>query len=602
MKGLENLSLQNRNNSTHSGRCERSERGQSLCELGNQAPNLAGSLYRARSCSLNHTRAICVKMGEDIARKEAKKAKKDKKDKKVKSDPEAEEDVAERKKAKKAKKDKKEKKDKKRSRDEVEAEDAVNSKKAKKDKKSKSSGSSSSVPEAKVSKAEAEKFREEKRITIEGDVDPLPYTSFEVAKACFSEVALPTMNACCKGFKTPSPIQAQAWPIVLAGRDMVGIAQTGSGKTLAFLLPGICRMLQGEFGKGAAARPRALVLAPTRELAMQSAKVAEQACAACDNLSALVVFGGQPKWEQRKKIENLNTLDILVATPGRLIDFVNDQVIDLSNVHYLVLDEADRMLDMGFEKDVRRIIGECVAAEDGRQTVMFSATWPTEIRNLAASFMSNPIRVTVGSDQLSASTSVTQIVEVVEPYEKERKLLNLLKKIHTGKNRIVIFGLYKKEAANLENTLIRNGYKVMGVHGDKLQSAREEAVRKFDSGEYPILVATDVASRGLDIKGVEYVINVTFPLTVEDYVHRIGRTGRAGAKGTAYTFFTQHDKHLAGALQNVLREAGEEVPASLAKFGNSVKKKEHKLYGSHFKDQDGPMKEASHVTFSDDDE
>ncbi|GBG34361.1 ATP-dependent RNA helicase DBP3 [Hondaea fermentalgiana] len=537
-------------------------------------------------------------------------SKKDKKEKKSKkkgkkrpleeatsenADADAEEDAeddSETKSDKKKKKDKKSKKD----------------KKEKKNKKAKTEGASgntaksgATVPAADISQSEVDAFRKEKRITVDGDMEVFPYTTFEIARKCFADVAMPPLNACCKGFKTPSPIQAQAWPIVLAGRDMVGIAQTGSGKTLAFLLPGLCRMLQGDYGPGGAAAPRALVLAPTRELAMQSAKVAEQACAACDELSALVVFGGQPKWEQRKKIQTLSTLDILVATPGRLLDFVNDQVIDLSRVHYLVLDEADRMLDMGFEKDVRRIIDMCAPRSDGRQTVMFSATWPTEIRNLASSFMENPIRVTVGSDKLAASTSVTQIVEVVEPFEKERKLLALLRKIHDGKNRIVVFGLYKKEAANLERALQRNGFKVMGVHGDKLQSAREEAVRKFDSGEFPILVATDVASRGLDIKGVEYVVNVTFPLTVEDYVHRIGRTGRAGAKGTAYTFFTQHDKHLAGALQNVLREAGEKVPASLAKFGNSVKKKEHKLYGSHFKETDGPMKEASHVTFGDDD-
>jgi ATP-dependent RNA helicase DBP3 len=261
------------------------------------------------------------------------------------------------------------------------------------------------------------------------------------------------------------------------------------------------------------------------------------------------------------------------------------------------------MLDMGFEVDVKRIIQLTVPSQKGRQTVMFSATWPRGIRDLATSFMSNPVKVVVGSESLSASHSVKQNVEVVEQAEKERKLLDLLRRVHDGKNRIIIFALYKKEAARIEEMLLRKNYRVMGVHGDKTQSAREEAVRQFERGVAPLLVATDVASRGLDIKGVVYVINVSFPLTVEDYVHRIGRTGRAGAKGEAFTFFTNHDKHLAGALQNVLREAGAPIPPELAKFGNTVKKKEHKLYGNHFKDSSelGPIKEPQHVTFDDSD-
>ncbi len=446
--------------------------------------------------------------------------------------------------------------------------------------------------------AAAGAFREENNIKVDGDNVPAPLASLDAARKAFSGDARQPFDVCCKTFSKPSPIQAQAWPIVLSGVDLVGVAETGSGKTLAFLLPGIKRMLDGLLGKAGAGRPRALVLAPTRELAMQSAKVAEQACEACADLSAVVVFGGNPKWEQRKQIEQCATLDIVVATPGRLLDFVNDKVLDLGGVRYLVLDEADRMLDMGFEKDVRKIIEMCAPK---RQTVMFSATWPREIRELAATFMKSPVKVTVGSERLAASLSVKQHVEVLDQADKERRMLQLLKQLHNGKNRVIVFALYKKEAERIEQTLQRQGYKVMGVHGDKSQSAREEAVRQFDLGASPVLVATDVASRGLDIKGVEYVINVSFPLTVEDYVHRIGRTGRAGATGEAYTFFTAQDKHLAGALQNVLRQAGCEVPPDLAKFGNTVKKKEHKLYGAHFND-DVPTKPAAHVTFSDDDE
>mmetsp|Transcript_19002 Transcript_19002/g.31079 ORF Transcript_19002/g.31079 Transcript_19002/m.31079 type:complete len:544 (-) Transcript_19002:228-1859(-) len=513
---------------------------------------------------------------EDEERKKRKKEKKEKR----RLERAAAEQAAE----KKSKK--KEKKEKKRAREQGE-ENGVT-------KKSKSNGQVTTV----MSK---EEFLKVNDITVEGNNVPDPYTTFDQARQGFDDVALPTLNACCSTFEKPSPIQGASWPIVLGGSDMVGVAATGSGKTLAFLLPGVSKMLRGDYGKGASAKPRMLVLAPTRELAMQSAKVAQEACNACETLSAIVVFGGQPKWEQRKQIQQCATLDILVATPGRLLDFVQDQVVDLSNVHYLVLDEADRMLDMGFEKDVKRIIAMTVPMEK-RQTVMFSATWPPAIRELAHTFMNKPTKIVVGSDKLSASASVTQHVEVLEPMAKERRLLQLLRKVHNGSNRIIVFALYKKEAARIENTLSRNNFKVAGIHGDKAQSAREEAVRMFDEGKLPILVATDVASRGLDIKGVEYVINVSFPLTVEDYVHRIGRTGRAGAKGIAYTFFTAHDKHLAGALQNVLRQAGEEVPAELAKFGNTVKKKEHKLYGSHFKQDDGPIKSATHVTFDSDDE
>jgi len=449
---------------------------------------------------------------------------------------------------------------------------------------------------------EVEAFREKKQIRVIGEDVPAPFVTFEMAREDFDEVALPVLNVCCKGFEEPSPIQAQAWPIVLSGKDMVGVAETGSGKTLAFLLPGICRILRGKCGQGAVCTPRALVLSPTRELAMQSAEVAELACSACPKLSCSVAYGGQPKWEQRKKLESLSTLDILVATPGRLLDFVQSRVLDLSNVHYLVLDEADRMLDMGFELDVKKIIGMTVPASKGRQTVMFSATWPEEIRNLASSFMVDPMRVVIGSEKLSASHSVEQIVEVIDHTVKEKRLIQLLREIHDGKNRILVFALYKKEATRLENLLHRNKFNVIGVSGDKMQSKREEAIQQFKDGSTPILVATDVASRGLDIDGVEYVVNVTFPLTVEDYVHRIGRTGRAGAKGVAYTFFTDREKHLAGALQNVLREAGATIPPDLAKFGNTVKKKQHKLYGTDYKQITGPVKKPTQIVFESSDE
>jgi len=281
-----------------------------------------------------------------------------------------------------------------------------------------------------------------------------------------------------------------------------------------------------------------------------------------------------------------------------LLDFMEEGCLDISNVSYLVLDEADRMLDLGFEKDMRRIIARCASV---RQTLMFSATWPPSIQVIAAEFLSNAARVTVGSEELSANHRVKQIVEVVEPQVKERRLLDMLKKYHSGKNRILVFVLYKKEADRVHALVERGGFTVNAIHGDRSQDVRSAAMDKFKSAECPLLIATDVAARGLDIPDVEYVINYTFPLTTEDYVHRIGRTGRAGKEGVSHTLFTQHDKARAGELINVLREANQTVPEELMKFGTHVKKKEHKLFGAHFKEVD-MSKKATKKTFDDSDD
>merc|ERR1712025_588265 len=291
-------------------------------------------------------------------------------------------------------------------------------------------------------------------------------------------------------------------------------------------------------------------------------------------------------------------VEVVVATPGRLIDMVNDETVDLGQVSYLVLDEADRMLDQGFERDIRAIVAR---THSGRQTALFSATWPDCVRELAHSFLHKPIKVTIGSDDLAAGTRITQIVEVVEERVREGKLQGLLKKYHKSRtNRILIFVLYMKEAARIEQTLARTGWKVTSIHGDKSQEARTKAVEDFKSGQVPLLVATDVAARGLDIPGVDYVINYSFPPTIEDYVHRIGRTGRAGREGTAHTFFQQCDKLRAGELVKVLKDANQEVPAAMNDFDLNIKKKEHKLYGAFGpKDYGLPMKKAVKITFDD---
>jgi len=262
----------------------------------------------------------------------------------------------------------------------------------------------------------------------------------------------------------------------------------------------------------------------------------------------------------------------------------------------MVLDEADRMLDDGFENDIRAIMGY---SPKDRQTLMFSATWPESIRKLASDFLNNPMRVTIGSPDLAASQNVQQIVKVIEnPRDKERHLLDLLKKVHKSRtNRVLIFALYKKEAIRVERSLEYHGYKVVGIHGDKNQQQRTEALSSFKDGTFPLMIATDVAARGLDIPDVEYVINLTFPLTIEAYVHRIGRTGRGGKKGTAYTFFTPEDKSHSGELINVLKQANMEVPDELMAFGTTVKKKTHSAYGAFYKDTGGEVKKATKIVF-----
>mmetsp|Transcript_30743 Transcript_30743/g.98888 ORF Transcript_30743/g.98888 Transcript_30743/m.98888 type:complete len:341 (-) Transcript_30743:79-1101(-) len=339
-----------------------------------------------------------------------------------------------------------------------------------------------------------------------------------------------------------------------------------------------------------------LVLAPTRELAMQSAVVLESAGKPL-GIKTVCIYGGAPKPEQKKQLKG--GAQVLVATPGRLLDFMDEGVIELGKVTFLVLDEADRMVDVGFEKEVRKIIGACAKK---RQTVMYSATWPQSIQKIAAEFLSNPARVTVGSEDLAANHRVKQIVEVLEPAAKDRRLLEVLKKYHSGKNRIIIFALYKKECDRVHSLVeSKTSFKVGAIHGDRGQEARTAAIEAFKAGTVPLLIATDVAARGLDIPDVEYVINYTFPLTTEDYVHRIGRTGRAGKEGVSHTFFTSFDKARAGELCNVLREAGQEVPEALTKFGTHVKKKEHKLFGAHFKDVDLNQK-ATKMKFDSDSE
>ncbi|XP_047981128.1 DEAD-box ATP-dependent RNA helicase 5 isoform X1 [Salvia hispanica] len=416
----------------------------------------------------------------------------------------------------------------------------------------------------------------------------------------FSESGLPDdVLECCKAFDKPSPIQAHSWPFLLDGRDLIGIAATGSGKTLAFGIPAIRHVLNKR--KSNASKkvyPRCLVLSPTRELAQQIADVL------CDagkpsGVRSICIYGGTSKGPQ---ISTLKAgVDIVIGTPGRLKDLIEMGVCRLNEVSFVVLDEADRMLDMGFEPEVRSILSQTCSV---RQMVMFSATWPPAVHQLAQEFMDpNPVKVVVGSEDLAANHDVMQIVEVLDERARDERLQNLLEKYHKSrKNRVLVFVLYKKEASRVESMLHRRGWKAVSISGDKAQSARTQALSQFKDGSCPLLIATDVAARGLDIPDVEVVINYSFPLTTEDYVHRIGRTGRAGKKGVAHTFFTKENKGLSGELVNVLREAKQVVPEDLLKFGTHVKKKESKLYGAHFREIDANAPKATKITFDDSDE
>lgn len=326
-----------------------------------------------------------------------------------------------------------------------------------------------------------------------------------------------------KLFSSPTPIQATTWTPLFSGRDVIGIAETGSGKTLAFGLPCIQRVMESK-SSTKASKPKALIVTPTRELATQIYDQLQKFTTSA-GIGITCVYGGVSKEDQRRALKKSA---IVVATPGRLKDLQSEGAVDLSKVKYLVLDEADRMLDKGFEQDIKDIVSSMPASRK-RQTVMFTATWPTAVRDLASTFTTSAVTITIGGDRstgIRANTSITQVVEVMDTQGKEARLLKVINEHQSGKksnDRILVFCLYKKEAMRIERFIRSRGYKVAGIHGDLSQADRFKSLEAFKSGNVSLLVATDVAARGLDIPAVKLVLNVTFPLTVEDYVHRIGR-------------------------------------------------------------------------------
>ncbi|WP_082616355.1 DEAD/DEAH box helicase [Massilia sp. Root418] len=350
-----------------------------------------------------------------------------------------------------------------------------------------------------------------------------------------------------QGYVHPTPIQAQAIPVVLQGRDVMGAAQTGTGKTAGFSLPIIQLLLAHANSSMSPARHpvRALILTPTRELAVQ---VAENVAAYCKftPLRSCVVFGGMDMKGQTVALKA--GVEIVIATPGRLLDHIEQKNISLSQVQMLVMDEADRMLDMGFLPDLQRIIN---LLPKQRQNLMFSATFSGEIKKLANSFLKEPVLIEVARSNATAER-VTQVVYKVSEEHKRDVVAHILRQREL--KQVIVFSNTKIGASRLARGLEQEGMKATAIHGDKTQQERMAALESFKKGEIDVLVATDVAARGLDISDLPCVINYDLPYNAEDYVHRIGRTGRAGASGDAISIFSDKDERLLADIEKLIKQ------------------------------------------------
>jgi ATP-dependent RNA helicase RhlE len=371
-----------------------------------------------------------------------------------------------------------------------------------------------------------------------------------------------------EGYQTATPIQTQAIPEVIKGRDLVGCAQTGTGKTAAFALPTLHKLnALSKDSRAGETKPReaknrrrsrndrkirALILSPTRELAAQigeSFSVYGQFTA----LRHTVIYGGVSQGRHVRALQR--GVDVLVATPGRLLDLIGQGYVDLAAVEILILDEADRMLDMGFIHDLRRIVGH---VPRGRQTLMFSATMPREIRKLAAQWLRDPVHVQVAQEAAPAE-KVEQSVYFVEPQHKPTLLANFLQ--NTSSTRTLVFSRTKRGADKIVRRLQRDGIRAEAIHGDKSQAARQRVLDRFKSDRLPVLIATDIAARGLDVDDISHVINYDMPHDAETYVHRIGRTGRAGATGIAVSFCGRDEHPHLQSIERLIRCSIEVEPS-----------------------------------------
>ncbi|EFC48155.1 predicted protein [Naegleria gruberi] len=372
-------------------------------------------------------------------------------------------------------------------------------------------------------------------------------------------------------FKEPTAIQKQAWPIVMSGNDMIGLAETGSGKTLAFLLPGLMHVLaQKELKKGDG--PIMVILTPTRELAIQIHGACENFCNAFvpDSkdraLKIACLYGGEVRKTQIKECRSKP--QVIIATPGRLLDFLQAGITNMKRCSYLVLDEADRMLDMGFNPQISQITSQVTP---DRQTLFFSATWNRSVQSMAMSYVSKAephFIVNIGSIETSANHRVKQSFLFIQESDKIARLTDLLDKLIKNPEdcRTLVFCKTKKRTDVVTERLREAGWPSLSIHGERKQEEREWVLEEFRSGKTPILVATDVAARGLDVENVKYVINYDMPHEIDSYIHRIGRTGRAGKEGNSVSFFTPEDVQLCTPLIKVLEEAEQDVPDKLVKL------------------------------------
>ena len=357
----------------------------------------------------------------------------------------------------------------------------------------------------------------------------------------FAELGLPepilqALTAC--GYTTPTPIQEQAIPVLLEGRDLIGAAQTGTGKTAAFALPTLTQ-LAGPQGT----LPRCLVLTPTRELAMQVEENFKK-YGTHAGLRVALIYGGVGFGAQTEALRK--GVDVVVATPGRLLDLWEQRIFKPDAIKHLILDEVDRMLDMGFIEDVTRIINGCPKE---RQTLLFSATADESIARIAKWALKDPVRVDVRTGRTAADT-VDHCLYPVDSYQKYDLLMALLEKLDFKS--VIVFTRTKRDADRITEWVQSGGHSVATMHADRSQSERFEALQGFKSGKYPVLVATDVAARGLDVRGVTHVINYNVPEHAEDYVHRIGRTGRANTEGEAVTLYSPDEMHSLKAIEQLL--------------------------------------------------
>ncbi|NWZ31750.1 DDX4 helicase, partial [Asarcornis scutulata] len=409
---------------------------------------------------------------------------------------------------------------------------------------------------------------DENIVEVSGLDPPAPLMSFEEASLCQTL----NKNIARAGYSKLTPVQKYSIPIILAGRDLMACAQTGSGKTAAFLLPVVAQMMRDGVTASSFKKqqePECIIVAPTRELInqifLEARKFVYGTC-----IRPVVIYGGTQTGHSIRQI--MQGCNILCATPGRLLDIIGKEKIGLCELKYLVLDEADRMLDMGFGLDMKKLISSPdMPSKEKRQTLMFSATFPEEVQRLAGEFLKMDYLFVVVGHVGGACSDVQQSILLVPQYSKRDKLIEILHM--TGNERTMVFVETKKKADYIAAFLCQENIPTTSIHGDREQREREVALQDFRSGKCPVLVATSVAARGLDIENVQHVINFDLPSTIEVYVHRIGRTGRCGNTGKAISFFDNgSDGHLAQPLVKVLSDAHQEVPVWLEELAFSVQR------------------------------